>query len=48
VPPVSGNYRGTLERTMEVEVKITALGDDGGNYQFQKQVNNKSSEQPSE
>ena len=23
VPPVSGNYRGTLERTMEVEVKIT-------------------------
>lgn len=26
VPPVSGNYRGTLERTMEVEVKITAIG----------------------
>ena len=26
VPPVSGNYRGTLERTMEVEVKITAVG----------------------
>lgn len=26
VPPVSGNYRGTLERTMEVEVKITAAG----------------------
>jgi transglutaminase-like putative cysteine protease len=25
VPPVSGNYRGTLERTMEVEVKITAV-----------------------
>jgi transglutaminase-like putative cysteine protease len=25
VPPVSGNYRGTLERTMEVEVKITAM-----------------------
>jgi transglutaminase-like putative cysteine protease len=25
VPPVSGNYRGTLERTMEVEVKITAI-----------------------
>jgi transglutaminase-like putative cysteine protease len=26
VPPVSGNYRGTLERTMEVEVKITPIG----------------------
>jgi transglutaminase-like putative cysteine protease len=26
VPPVSGNYRGTLERTMEVEVKITPVG----------------------
>jgi len=26
VPPVSGHYRGTLERTMEVEVKITAVG----------------------
>ncbi len=26
VPPVSGNYRGTLERTMEVEVKITPAG----------------------
>jgi transglutaminase-like putative cysteine protease len=25
VPPVSGNYRGTLERTMEVEVKIAAV-----------------------
>jgi transglutaminase-like putative cysteine protease len=25
VPPVSGNYRGTLERTMEVEVKIKAV-----------------------
>lgn len=26
VSPVSGNYRGTLERKMEVEVKITLLG----------------------
>ena len=26
VAPVSGNYRGTLERTMEVEVKITSVG----------------------
>jgi transglutaminase-like putative cysteine protease len=26
VPPVSGNYRGTLERTMEVEVKIISVG----------------------
>jgi transglutaminase-like putative cysteine protease len=26
VPPVSGNYRGTLERTMEVVVKITPVG----------------------
>ncbi|MGD1089105.1 MAG: transglutaminase family protein [Verrucomicrobiota bacterium] len=26
VPPITGNYRGTLERTMEVEVKITAMG----------------------
>jgi len=26
VPPVSGNYRGTLERTMEVEVRISAVG----------------------
>ena len=26
VPPVSGNYRGTLERTMDVEVKITSVG----------------------
>ncbi len=25
VPPISGNYRGTRERKMEVEVKITAL-----------------------
>jgi transglutaminase-like putative cysteine protease len=25
VPPISGNYRGTLQRTMEVEVKITEL-----------------------
>jgi transglutaminase-like putative cysteine protease len=25
VPPVSGNYRGTLQRTMEVEVKITEI-----------------------
>jgi len=25
VPPVSGNYRGTLERTMEVEVKVKAV-----------------------
>jgi transglutaminase-like putative cysteine protease len=25
VPPVNGNYHGTLERTMEVEVKITPL-----------------------
>jgi len=25
VPPITGNYRGTLERTMEVEVKITAM-----------------------
>ena len=25
VPPVSGNYRGTLERTMEVEVRIKAV-----------------------
>ena len=25
VPPVSGNYHGTLERTMPVEVKITPL-----------------------
>lgn len=25
VPPVSGNYRGTLERSMEVEVKITPM-----------------------
>jgi hypothetical protein len=23
VPPVPGNYRGTLQRRMEVEVKIT-------------------------
>jgi transglutaminase-like putative cysteine protease len=48
VPPVSGNYRGTLERTMEVEVKITMLEDAGENFQFQKQVNNKSSEKQSE
>ena len=27
VPPVSGNYHGTLERTMAVEVKITPLGE---------------------
>src|SRR5882757_1325466 len=26
VSPISGNYRGTLERTMEVEVKITGVG----------------------
>jgi transglutaminase-like putative cysteine protease len=26
VPPVSGDYRGTLERKMEVEVKITPVG----------------------
>jgi len=26
VSPISGNYRGTLERTMEVEVKITSVG----------------------
>jgi transglutaminase-like putative cysteine protease len=26
VPPVTGNYRGTLERKMEVEVKITPVG----------------------
>lgn len=26
VPPVTGSYRGTLERTMEVEVKITPAG----------------------
>ena len=26
VPPVSGDYRGTLERKMEVEVKITPIG----------------------
>ncbi|HTX21420.1 MAG TPA: transglutaminase family protein [Candidatus Aquilonibacter sp.] len=26
VPPVSGNYRGTLERTMKVEVKISPVG----------------------
>jgi transglutaminase-like putative cysteine protease len=25
VPPITGNYRGTLERTMKVEVKITAM-----------------------
>jgi len=25
VPPIAGNYRGTLERTMEVEVKITPV-----------------------
>jgi transglutaminase-like putative cysteine protease len=25
VPPISGNYRGTLQRTMEVEVKITPV-----------------------
>jgi transglutaminase-like putative cysteine protease len=25
VPPVSGNYHGTLERTMEVEVRINAV-----------------------
>ena len=25
VPPVAGNYRGTLNRKMEVEVKITAV-----------------------
>lgn len=25
VPPVSGNYRGTLERTMEVQVQISAV-----------------------
>ena len=25
VPPVAGNYRGTLQRTMEVEVKITPV-----------------------
>ena len=25
VPPIAGNYRGTLERTMTVEVKITAV-----------------------
>jgi transglutaminase-like putative cysteine protease len=25
VPPITGNYRGTLQRTMEVEVKITLL-----------------------
>jgi transglutaminase-like putative cysteine protease len=25
VPPVTGNYHGTLERTMEVEVKIKAI-----------------------
>jgi len=25
VPPVSGNYRGTLERKMEVEVRITPV-----------------------
>ena len=25
VPPVSGNYRGTLDRNMQVEVKITPL-----------------------
>ncbi len=26
VPPVAGNYRGTLDRKMEVEVKITPVG----------------------
>ena len=26
VPPVTGNYRGTLERKMEVQVKITPVG----------------------
>jgi len=26
VPPIAGNYRGTLQRTMEVEVKITPIG----------------------
>jgi transglutaminase-like putative cysteine protease len=26
VPPITGNYRGTLQRTMEVEVKITPIG----------------------
>jgi len=25
VPPVAGNYRGTLQRRMEVEVKITPV-----------------------
>ena len=25
VPPVSGNYRGTLERTMQVQVQISAV-----------------------
>ena len=25
VPPVSGNYRGTTDRKMEVEVKITPV-----------------------
>jgi transglutaminase-like putative cysteine protease len=25
VPPVAGNYRGTMERTMTVEVKITPV-----------------------
>jgi transglutaminase-like putative cysteine protease len=26
VPPIAGNYRGTMERTMTVDVKITPLG----------------------
>jgi transglutaminase-like putative cysteine protease len=30
VPPVTGNYHGTLERTMEVEVKIKAIDDGTG------------------
>jgi hypothetical protein len=47
VPPVTGNYHGTLERTMDVEVKIKAIENGGGNYQFQEQTSSKSSEEES-
>ncbi len=56
VPPVTGNYHGTLERTMEVEVKIKAIEDGTEDEtkmrrnfsQFQSQVNDRSSGEQSE
>jgi transglutaminase-like putative cysteine protease len=43
VPPVTGNYHGTLERTMEVEVKIKAI-EDGNEPETDLQPNSSQSQ----